>query len=306
MAYLQHFIRPATGDQPSAQLRMGVQGNSVHTAELQPVPGVAADSADATWKALRTKKCRNAFEAAMHANGQEWDWLGKGWQLASAAGAPLLAGITADGGPAHLPGLRPVNPGPLSVLAKDRDFDWSSYFEYAVCRIAEVWEWDKPLRAAELQARMTPVQMALWAIANADGQICNGGFSQFFYNSYGELAHEALDGFELLGLTEFADILREAYAVFPGQRIPRDRDERVALLEAMALDEEAAAARLQAASNGIEHACAIFKGTEDLWDELGTRYYALIHQDIGIPGYNPAFYKPLCEGVEARAHEVFR
>lgn len=157
---------------------------------------------------------------------------------------------------------------------------------------------------------MTPVQMALWAIANADGQICNGGFSQFFYNSYGELAHEALGGFEMLGLTKFADILREAYAVFPGRRIPKGREERVAILEALTLDSddnnEAVAARLQAASNGIGHAFAIFKGTEDLWDELETRYYALIHQDIGIPGYNPAFYKPLCEGIEARAHEVFR
>lgn len=296
MAHPQHFIR-RIGTQPSAHVRMTVEGHLVHTAELQPSPGVAADSPGAVWKPLHTKKCRNAFEAAMHANGQEWERLGAGWQLALPTGEPQ---------PAQPPDLRPVNPGPLHALAQDRDFEWSSYFEYAVCRIAEVWEWDKPLRAAELQARMTPVQIALWAIANADGQICNGGFSQFFYNSYGELAHEALGGFELLGLTEFADILREAYAVFPGQRVPRDRDERVALLEAMALDEEATAARLQAASNGIEHAFAIFKGTEDLWDELETRYYALIHQDIGIPGYNPAFYKPLCEGIEARAHEVFR
>ncbi|MGV3683411.1 MAG: DMP19 family protein [Acidovorax sp.] len=306
MAYLQHFIRPATGHQPCAQLRMGVQGNSVHTAELQPAPGVAADSPGAAWKALRTKKCRNAFEAAMHANGQEWDWLSKGWQLACAAGVPLHAGTTADGGQAHLPDLRPVNPGPLSVLAKDLDFDWSSYFEYAVCRIAEVWEWDKPERAAELRARMAPAQMALWAIANADGQICNGGFSQFFYNSYGELAHEALAGFELLGLVQFADILRDAYAVFPGQRIPKDRDERVAILEALTPDDASASPRLQAASNRLEHASAIFKGTEDLWDELETRYYALIHQDIGVRGYNAAFYKPLCECIEAHSHEVFR
>lgn len=296
MAYHQHFIR-RIGTQPPAHVRMTVEGHLVHTDELRSNPGVAADSPGAVWKPLHTKKCRNAFEAAMHANGQEWERLGAGWQLALPTGEPQ---------PAQPPDLRPVNPGPLHALAQERDFDWSSYFEYAVCRIAEVWEWDKPLRAAELQARMTPVQMALWAIANADGQICNGGFSQFFYNSYGELAHEALAGFELLGLVQFADILREAYAVFPDHCIPKDRDERVDILEGVTLDDGSASPRLQAASSGIEHASAIFKGTEDLWDELEARYYALIHRDIGIPGYNPAFYKPLCEGIEARAHEVFR
>lgn len=296
MAYQQHFIRQ-TGTQPPAHVRMTVDGNMVHTAELQPTQTLEADAPGAVWEPLHTKKCRNAFEAAMYANGEEWNRLGAGWQLASAVGEPQ---------PANPTDLRPVNPGSLSRLAEDRDFDWSSYFEYAVCRIAEVWEWDKPQRAAELRVRMTPVQMALWSIANADGQICNGGFSQFFYNSYGELAHEALSGFELLGLAQYADILRAAYAVFPDQRIPKDRDERVAILEALTLDDDSASPRLQAASNGIEHASAIFKGTEDLWDELETRYYALIHQKIGVRGYNAAFYKPLCECIEARAHEVFR
>lgn len=304
MAYEQHFIKDGKKKtQPRTHVRMAIEGMVVRTAELQE--GTAATDPGAIWRPLHAQDCGSDFRALAYADGQEWMRLNKGWRLATPGGELMPADSDAARN------LKPLHPGPLAALAQAVSFPTFRlpyYFEYAVSRVAVVWEWDRPQRAAELQARMAPEQMALWAIANADGQICNGGFSQFFYNSYGELAHEALDGFALLGLTAFADILRQAYAVFPGQRIPKDRDERVAILEALTLedDDAVAAARLQVAGNGIEHAFAIFKGTEDLWDELETRYYALIHQDIGVRGYNAAFYKPLCECIEARSHEVFR
>jgi hypothetical protein len=301
MAYERHFIKDAKkGNKLRTHVRMIVDGSMVLTDELQE--GAATDPG-AVWKPLRAQACDGDFEALAYADGQEFMRLTKGgWRLAAADGAPL-----SEGG--DILSLRPRNPGPLAVLTAEGSypsFDWYDYFEYAVSRIGVVWAWDDPEAAMEWSARMTHVQMALWAIANADGQICNGGFSQFFYNSYGELAHEALAGFELLGMAPYADILREAYAVFPGQRIPKDRDERVALLETMARDDEATAARLRAASNGIEHASAIFKGTEDLWVALEAHYCALIHQDIGVRGYNVAFYKPLCECIESHAGGVFR
>lgn len=301
MAHEQHFIKGTKGKaQRRTHVRMVVDGPMVRTDELQA--GAATDSG-AIWKPLDAQACDNDFEAQAYADGQEFMRLTTGgWRLAAPDGKPLSEGV-------DILGLRPRHPGPLAAFAIETSFpsfDWYDYFEYAVSRIGEVWQWDDPEAALQWSMRMTSVQMALWAIANADGQICNGGFSQFFYNSYGELAHEALAGFELLGLPQYADILREAYAVFPGQSIPKDREERVAILEALTMADDAAAPRLRSASNGIEHASAIFTGTEDHWAALETRYYALIHQDIGIPGYNPAFYKPLCEGIEARAHEVFR
>jgi len=60
-------------------------------------------------------------------------------------------------------------------------------------------------------------------------EVCNGGFHQFFTNSTGVLAPEALDGFRALGLNEWAGLLEEAMRFF-GESYPRDREERQAKL----------------------------------------------------------------------------
>lgn len=284
MAYLQDFIS-AIDNRPNAHVRVTLEGSRVHLDELESGESVPADGSAAAWKRLNTQECGSSFAAVMHADAQEWAQLGKGWQLASPEGVPQ-AGEAGGPSPAS---LKPLHPGPLYALVEAPSFQWYEYSGYAVTRIEQVWKWDEPELAAQLTARMTPAQMAVWAIANADGQICNGGFLQFFDNSYGELAHEALEGFALLGLTEYADILRQAYAVFPGQRIPKNREERIAVLDLVAPE---------ATTRG--------EGAKALWDALEDRYYALTGKDIGVRGYNAAFYKPLCESIEARAHEVFR
>jgi hypothetical protein len=66
---------------------------------------------------------------------------------------------------------------------------------------------------------------AHWCISEVD----NGGLLQFFWNSTGILAPEAVKGFELVGLTDLAQILQEAMRHF-GEAYPRERSERVAPL----------------------------------------------------------------------------
>src|SRR5262249_18955172 len=60
-------------------------------------------------------------------------------------------------------------------------------------------------------------------------EICNGGFHQFFSNSTGVLAPEALEGIQAMGLTAWADTLAEGMRVF-GTPYPRDREERREML----------------------------------------------------------------------------
>lgn len=62
-------------------------------------------------------------------------------------------------------------------------------------------------------------------------EVCNGGFQQFFANSTGVLAPEALQAFDAIGLTEWAGLLREAMAFF-GADYPRLRKLREQRLSA--------------------------------------------------------------------------
>lgn len=73
----------------------------------------------------------------------------------------------------------------------------------------------------------------LFAIHWCVSEICNGGFHQFFHNSTGVLAPEALEGFRAVGLPECATLLKQAMAFF-GPDYPRDQAVRVSLLDSYA------------------------------------------------------------------------
>jgi hypothetical protein len=65
----------------------------------------------------------------------------------------------------------------------------------------------------------------LYAAHWCQSEVRNGGFHQFFSNTTGLLAPEALEGFRAIGVAEWAEILREAMRHF-GTPYPRDRDDR--------------------------------------------------------------------------------
>lgn len=69
----------------------------------------------------------------------------------------------------------------------------------------------------------------LFAAHWLQSEVCNGGLHQFFSNSTGILAPEALAAFRAMGLAEWADILAEAMEFF-GKQYPRERDARDAFL----------------------------------------------------------------------------
>lgn len=60
-------------------------------------------------------------------------------------------------------------------------------------------------------------------------EICNGGFHQFFWNSTGVLAPEAVDGFREIGQNQVAALIEKAMSLL-GSVYPRDRGERQAQL----------------------------------------------------------------------------
>lgn len=98
----------------------------------------------------------------------------------------------------------------------------------------------------------------LYATAFCQVEVCNGGFSQFFGNSTGVLAPEAVEGFIAIGQPQIADIVRQAMAKL-GQPYPRDRRTREDALELL---------------------------PKDSFDELEKRFCALTHTEGG--GISPA------------------
>ena len=74
---------------------------------------------------------------------------------------------------------------------------------------------------------------AHWCVS----EVCNGGFHQFFANSTGVLAPEAVEGFKAVGLPETAAVVAQAMARLPAP-YPRDRDIRQDALDALDPEEE--------------------------------------------------------------------
>src|ERR1700724_4631038 len=65
----------------------------------------------------------------------------------------------------------------------------------------------------------------LFAAHFCQSEICNGGFHQFFWNSTGVLAPEAVEGFREIGQAQVAAVIEKGMSLF-GSVYPRDRKER--------------------------------------------------------------------------------
>lgn len=69
-----------------------------------------------------------------------------------------------------------------------------------------------------------------------DAEVCNGGFSQFFFNSTGELAGYAVTAAKAVGATDAAEVIRSAVALFGPSGPAADRAERLEQLSELDLD----------------------------------------------------------------------
>jgi len=63
-----------------------------------------------------------------------------------------------------------------------------------------------------------------------EGEINNGGFHQFFYNSTGDETSKVIQALKKIGALKAANIVERAAAKFPGGMPPTDRTKRQDLL----------------------------------------------------------------------------
>ena len=64
-----------------------------------------------------------------------------------------------------------------------------------------------------------------------DGEIANGGISQFLANSNGNYAHQTADALHIIGALDAEAILRKSFTVFKNGIVPNDDTERNKILD---------------------------------------------------------------------------
>ena len=108
--------------------------------------------------------------------------------------------------------------------ARHAPFSYWSLVEPVWLPLNRSWD-DGPEEFVRRFRSIRPEIAHLYAAHWCQSEVCNGGLHQFFSNTTGLLAPEALEGFRAIGASEWAEILAEAMKVF-GSPYPRERDDR--------------------------------------------------------------------------------
>ncbi len=66
----------------------------------------------------------------------------------------------------------------------------------------------------EIVKALTPGQRAIYVTWIVEGEVNNGGFNQFYFNSSGQLADMAEGAFKIIGAKKFADLMRQANLIY--------------------------------------------------------------------------------------------
>jgi hypothetical protein len=133
-----------------------------------------------------------------------------------------------------------LNADPLSSMAEsspNSDQPGAAAWQVIELHLEAVSIYDGPIAFLEGFEKLAEPVRHLFAVWWCDSEVCNGGFHQFFSNSTGVLAPEALEGFREIGLRECADVVEAAIDWFDTP-YPRDREARHAALRAIELPGE--------------------------------------------------------------------
>jgi hypothetical protein len=80
-------------------------------------------------------------------------------------------------------------------------------------------------------ASLSPMERLLVAIWGLEADVNNGGFSQYYFNSYGDFAAETPTHLRSIGAHQAAGLVEQANLAFGPGGPPSDRDERQCALE---------------------------------------------------------------------------
>jgi hypothetical protein len=107
-----------------------------------------------------------------------------------------------------------------------------SYWRIVELISAEINIYEGPKVFLGTYSKVPPETALLYAAHFCQSEVCNGGFRQFFFNSTGVLAPEAVHGFRAIGQNRVAESVESAMLPF-GSPYLRDRDARHSILDTM-------------------------------------------------------------------------
>src|SRR6185503_1769996 len=151
---------------------------------------------------------------------------------------------------------RRLTPELLSALSADDVGE--AIVHHVHWRVAGAWG-----REAEVIRTLPPGVRAIYATWLVDAEVNNGGFNQYFFNSSGRYAGEALAGYELFGAEEYVAVMRSAIATFEVDRERLEPFYRAHTLESFSesyehTDLREVDQRYYALGDRIYHASAVF------------------------------------------------
>src|SRR5690349_23992086 len=103
--------------------------------------------------------------------------------------------------------FRHLTPELLASLSADEIAD--AVVQHVHLHVAGAWGREAPIIRA-----LPPAVRAIYTTWLVDAEVNAGGFHQYFFNSSGQYAGDALAGYELLGADEYATVMRAAIATF--------------------------------------------------------------------------------------------
>ena len=90
--------------------------------------------------------------------------------------------------------------------------------------------WDKSKDDKDFES-LNSIEKNILYIEMLEGQVNNGGFDQYFFNSSGEYAHDTLIALKEIKAPQMAEILNRAIKIFPTLPIPKDTEQRREYME---------------------------------------------------------------------------
>jgi hypothetical protein len=99
-------------------------------------------------------------------------------------------------------------------------FDATSDDELEQTIMDDIWsKMNKEMSDEELVvSRLTRPQRAIYVIWQVEAEVNNGGFNQFYFNSSGRYAEEAVSAFEGIGAQKFANLMRRANDIYAKEK----------------------------------------------------------------------------------------
>lgn len=125
----------------------------------------------------------------------------------------------------------------------------------AVYELASIWSSRPGRNKTDPYFGLLPCQYTVHLFLNYQGDVGNGGHSQFFLNPVGAYADETLAALNELRFQKVHNILSRAIAVFPNSQVPMDWKQRHDLVEGFSDDVFALWTRLDRELYSADNAC---------------------------------------------------